>query len=49
MFITNINHSELKRNQTKVWKTGPLQDDKVWPRDPKSALFEIIQNKEYFE
>ena len=35
------------RNQTKVWKTktGPLQGDKAWSRDPKSALIEILQNK----
>ena len=37
-------------NQTKVWKTktGPLQGDKAWSRDPKSALFEILQNKEHY-
>ena len=37
-------------NQTKVWKTkaGPLQGDKAWPRDPKSTMFEILQNKEHF-
>ena len=38
------------RNQTKVWKTktGPLQDDKTWYRDPKSAFFKILNNKEHF-
>ena len=43
-------HSALIRNQTKVWKTkrGLLQGDKAWSRDPKSALFEILQNKEHF-
>ena len=37
-------------NQTKVWKTksGALQGGKAWSRDPKSALFEILQNKEQF-
>ena len=37
-------------NQTKVWKTkaGFLQGDKAWSRDPKSALFEILHNKEHF-
>ena len=37
-------------NQTKVWKTktGPLQGDKAWSGDPKSALFEILHNKEHF-
>ena len=43
-------HSALMSNQTKVWKTkiGPLQGDKAWSRDPKSALFEILQNMEDF-
>ena len=37
-------------NQTKVWKTktGPLQGDKAWSRDPKHASFEILHNKEHF-
>ena len=37
-------------NQIKVWKTktGPLQGDKAWSRGPKSALSEILHNKEYF-
>ena len=37
-------------NQTKVWKTkeGPLQGENAWSRDPKSTLFEILQNKEHF-
>ena len=41
-------HSTLMSNQTKVrkTKTGPLQGDKAWSRDPISALFEILQNKE---
>ena len=43
-------HSVLMSNQTKVWKTkkGSLQGDKAWSRDPKSALFEILRNKEHF-
>ena len=43
-------HSALMSNQTKVWKTkiGPLQGDKAWSIDPKSALFEIQHNKEHF-
>ena len=43
-------HSALMSNQTKVWttKTRTLQGDKAWSRDPKSALFEILQNKEHF-
>ena len=43
-------HNALMSNQTKVWKikTGPLKCDKGWSRDPKSALFEILQNKEQF-
>ena len=38
------------RNQTKLWKvkTKPFQGDKAWFRDPKSAFFEILQNKEHF-
>ena len=38
-------------NQTKVWKTkaGPLQGDKALSGDPKSALFEILQNKEHYD
>ena len=38
------------RNQTKLWKTktGPFQGNKGWSRDPKSASFEILQNKEHF-
>ena len=37
------------RNQTKLWKTktGALQGNKVWYRDPKSAMFENLQNKEH--
>ena len=37
-------------NQTKLWKTktGPLQADKAWYRDPESALFEILHNKGHF-
>ena len=33
-------HSALMSNQIKVWKTktGPLQGDKAWSGDPKSAL-----------
>ena len=44
-------HSALMSNQTKVWKTktGVLQCDKEWYRDPKSALFEILHNKEHFQ
>ena len=43
-------HSAVMSNQTKVWKTktGPLQGDKAWSRDPRSALFEILHNKENF-
>ena len=43
-------HSALMRNQTKLWKTktGPLQDDKAWSKYPKSALFEILKDKEHF-
>ena len=43
-------HSALMSNQIKVWKTkaGTLQGDKAWSRDPKSTLFEILQNKEHF-
>ena len=42
-------HSALMRNLTKVWKTFtlPLQRIRVWSRVPKSALSEILQNKEY--
>ena len=42
--------SALMSNQTKVrkTKTGPLHGDKAWFRDPKSALFEILRNKEHF-
>ena len=38
------------RNQTKLWKTktGPFQGDKAWSGDPKSKLFEIIQDKDRF-
>ena len=39
------NHSALMRNQTKVWKTW---GGRAWSRGPKSALFEILQNKEHF-
>ena len=37
-------------NQMKVWKTkaGPLQGDKAWSRDPKSTLFEVLQNQGQF-
>ena len=40
-------HSALMSNQTKVrkTKTGPLQGEKAWSRDPKSAFFD---NKEHF-
>ena len=43
-----LNHSVLVRNQTKLWKakTVPLQGNKAWFKDPKSALFEILQDKE---
>ena len=43
-------HSALINNQTKVLKIKkvPLQGDKAWSRDPKSALFEILHNKEHF-
>ena len=45
-----FSHSAQIRNQRKVWKTkkGPLQGDKAWSGDPKSALFEILHNKEHF-
>ena len=40
----------MKRNQKKIWKTemGPSQGDKAWSRDSKSALLDILQNKEHF-
>jgi hypothetical protein len=40
--------STAMRNQTKVWKmeTGPSQGDRAWFGGPKSALFEILQNRE---
>ena len=43
-------HSALMRNLTQVWntRTGPSQGGRAWSRDPKSALFEILQNKEHF-
>ena len=45
-------HSALMNNQVKVWKTkaGPLQDtgEKAWIENFKSALFEILRNKEHF-
>ena len=48
--INEYNHSALMSNQTKVWKTktGPLQGDKACSRDPESALFGILKNKEHF-
>ena len=46
----NVHHSALMSNQTKVrkTKTGPFQGDKAWSGDHKSALFEILQNREHF-
>ena len=43
-------HSALKRNLMKVWKTwaGPSQGGRAWSRSTKSALSEILHNKEYF-
>ena len=43
-------HSAQISNQTTVRKTttGSLQGDKAWSKDPKSALFEILHNKEHF-
>ena len=43
-------HSALMRNLIKVWKTwlGLLQGGRAWSRGPKSALSEILQNKEYY-
>ena len=45
-----LTHSVLTRNLTKVWKTRtrPLQGGRAWSRGPKSALSEILHNKEYF-
>ena len=42
-------HSALMKNLMKVWKTwtGPLRDGRAWSRGPKSALSEILHNKEY--
>ena len=43
-------HSALMRNLMKVWKTwtGPSQGGRAWSRGPKSALSEILQNKEHY-
>ena len=43
-------HSALMRNLMKVWKTwtGPLWGSRACSRGPKSALSEILQNKEHF-
>ena len=43
-------HSALRRNLMKVWKTwmGPSQGGRAWSRGPKSAMSEILHNKEYF-
>ena len=45
-----IEHSALMRNLMKVWKTwtGPSRGGRAWSRGPKSALSEILQNKEHF-
>ena len=38
-------------NLTKLWKTrtGPPMCDRAWSRSPKSALFEILKNKENYQ
>ena len=43
-------HSALMRNLMKVWKTwtGPLWEGRAWSRSPKSALSDILQNKEHY-
>ena len=43
-------HSAMMRNLMKVWKTwtGPLRGGRAWSKGPKSALSEILQNKEHF-
>ena len=43
-------HSALRRNLLKVWKTwtGPSRGARAWSRGPKSALSEILQNKEHY-
>ena len=44
-------HSALRRNLMKVWKTwtGPSRGGRAWSRGPKSALSEILQNKEHYQ
>ena len=43
-------HSALRRNLMKVWKTwtGLSLGGRAWSRGPKSALSKILQNKEHF-
>ena len=50
IFQKKRKHSALRRNLMKVWKTwtGPSQGGRAWSRGPKSALSEILHNKEYF-
>ena len=38
------------RNLTNVWKTWTesLQGGRAWSKGPKSALLEILQNKEHY-
>ena len=42
-------HSMAMRNLTKVWKTETVhsQDDRALSTGPKSALFELLQNRDY--
>ena len=48
--LLKVNHSALKRNLMKVWKTwtGPLLGGRAWSRGLKSALSKILKNKEHF-
>ena len=43
-------HSALRRYLMKVWKTwtGHSREGRAWSRGPKSALSEILQNKEHY-
>ena len=49
-YVLNPLHSALMRNLIKVWKTwtGLLWGGRAWSRGPKSALSEILQNKEHY-
>ena len=41
--IMSPNYVQEESNTS--WKTVPSQGDRVWPKNPKSALLEILQER----